>query len=63
MGRVKELLMKMEERGFDEITSAPDAYAGQCRMSPAGVSMFYGAFDKNIYERKCHCIRPVFRKW
>lgn len=32
--------------GFKDITSAPDEYAGQCRMSPAGVSMFYGAFDK-----------------
>lgn len=31
--------------GFNDITSAPDIYAGQCRMSPAGVSMFYGAFD------------------
>lgn len=31
--------------GFNDITSAPDVYAGQCRMSPAGVSMFYGAFD------------------
>ena len=33
--------------GFKDITSAPDAFAGQCRMSPAGVSMFYGAFDKD----------------
>ena len=32
--------------GFKDITSAPNASAGQCRMSPAGVSMFYGAFDK-----------------
>lgn len=32
--------------GFSDITSAPDIYAGQCRMNPAGVSMFYGAFDK-----------------
>lgn len=39
--------------GFDEITSAPDAYAGQCRMSPAGVSMFYGAFDKNTAIKEC----------
>lgn len=31
--------------GFNDITSAPDVYAGQCRMSPAGVSMFYGALD------------------
>lgn len=33
--------------GFDDITSAPDEFAGQCRMSPAGVSMFYGAFDRD----------------
>lgn len=32
--------------GFKDITSAPNSCAGQCRMSPAGVSMFYGAFDK-----------------
>lgn len=32
--------------GFKDITSAPDTSAGQCRMSPVGVSMFYGAFDK-----------------
>lgn len=32
---------------FKDITSAPDDSAGQCRMSPAGVSMFYGAFDKD----------------
>lgn len=31
---------------FKDITSAPDDSAGQCRMSPAGVSMFYGAFDE-----------------
>jgi hypothetical protein len=32
--------------GFDKITSPPDNKAKQSRMSPAGVSMFYGAFDK-----------------
>lgn len=31
---------------FDEITSSPDNKAKQSRMSPAGISMFYGAFDK-----------------
>lgn len=31
---------------FDQITSPPDRYAKQNRMSPAGVSMFYGAFDE-----------------
>lgn len=32
---------------FDEITSPPDSNAKQSRMSPAGISMFYGAFDRN----------------
>lgn len=32
---------------FDKITSAPDSKAKQSRMSPAGVSMFYGAFDRH----------------
>lgn len=32
---------------FDKITSPPDSKAKQSRMSPAGVSMFYGAFDSN----------------
>ncbi len=31
---------------FDQITSPPDGCAKQNRMSPAGVSMFYGAFDQ-----------------
>ena len=35
-----------DDFGFKDVTSAPDACAGQCRMSPAGISMFYGAFDK-----------------
>lgn len=30
---------------FEDITSAPDDKAKQSRMSPAGISMFYGAFD------------------
>lgn len=30
---------------FEEITSAPEDRAKQSRMSPAGISMFYGAFD------------------
>lgn len=38
---------------FTDITSAPDKYAGQCRMSPAGVSMFYGAYDKNTAIQEC----------
>ncbi|MDD4226612.1 MAG: HEPN-associated N-terminal domain-containing protein [Mariniphaga sp.] len=32
---------------FDNITSAPEDKAKQSRMSPAGISMFYGAFDSN----------------
>lgn len=32
---------------FDKITSAPNDKAKQSRMSPAGVSMFYGNFDKS----------------
>lgn len=31
---------------FDEITSAPNKKAKQSRMSPAGISMFYGTFDR-----------------
>lgn len=44
--RTRSLDKEPDDRfGFTDITSAPDKYAGQCRMSPAGVSMFYGAFD------------------
>ncbi|MEG1615929.1 MAG: HEPN-associated N-terminal domain-containing protein [Bacteroidales bacterium] len=32
---------------FDKISSPPDNKAKQSRMSPAGISMFYGAFDRN----------------
>lgn len=32
---------------FDKITSPPAGKAKQSRMSPAGISMFYGAFDRN----------------
>lgn len=38
---------------FKDITSAPDNSAGQCRMSPAGVSMFYGAFDEETAIKEC----------
>lgn len=45
--RTRSLDKKLDRSfGFKDITSAPDVYAGQCRMSPAGVSMFYGAFDE-----------------
>ena len=44
--RTRSLNHKLDDRfGFKDITSAPAASAGQCRMSPAGISMFYGAFD------------------
>mgnify|MGYP002606508380 FL=1 len=36
----------MRYSGTDSPILSPNASAGQCRMSPAGVSMFYGAFDK-----------------
>lgn len=39
-------LTKKVEHIFEEITSPPDETAKQNRMSPAGISMFYGAFDK-----------------
>ncbi len=38
---------------FDEITCPPDDYAKQNRMSPAGVSMFYGTFDEETARREC----------
>lgn len=38
---------------FDEITSPPDECAKQNRMSPAGVSMFYGTFDEETARREC----------
>jgi len=38
---------KDEVSSFDDITSAPGDKAKQSRMSPAGISMFYGAFDSN----------------
>lgn len=37
---------------FDEITCPPDVYARQNRMSPAGISMFYGAFDEETARRE-----------
>ena len=38
---------------FDEITCPPDNIARQNRMSPAGVSMFYGAFDEETARKEC----------
>lgn len=38
---------------FDEITSPPDECAKQNRMSPAGVSMFYGSFDEETARKEC----------
>lgn len=47
MYRTRSLDKELDKSfAFKDITSAPDTSAGQCRMSPAGVSMFYGAFDK-----------------
>lgn len=37
---------------FDEITCPPDDCAKQNRMSPAGVSMFYGAFDEETARKE-----------
>lgn len=34
-----------EPKDFNDLTSPPDEYAKQNRMSPAGISMFYGALD------------------
>lgn len=34
------------ETDFKEITSAPDKCSHQSRMSPAGISMFYGSYDE-----------------
>ena len=38
---------------FNEITCPPDDCAKQNRMSPAGVSMFYGAFDEETARMEC----------
>ena len=38
---------------FDEITSPPVECAKQNRMSPAGVSMFYGSFDEETARKEC----------
>lgn len=45
--RVRPLKKRVEHK-FDEITCPPDIVAKQNRMSPAGISMFYGGFDKKI---------------
>ena len=44
--RVRPLKERVEHI-FEEITCPPDSAAKQNRMSPAGISMFYGSFDKN----------------
>ena len=38
---------------FKEITCPPDDIASQGRMSPAGISMFYGGFDVETVRREC----------
>ncbi|WP_370795003.1 HEPN-associated N-terminal domain-containing protein [Bacteroides stercorirosoris] len=42
---------------FEELTSPPVEHAKENRMSAAGISMFYGAFDKNtsITEIRHYC--------
>lgn len=37
---------------FKEITSPPDDIASQNRMSPAGISMFYGGFDEETVRKE-----------
>ena len=51
--RVRSLSEIRSSYGFNDITSAPDGIGGQCRMSPAGVSMFYGAYDKETALAEC----------
>lgn len=43
--RARELGDKPVDHSFKEITSTPCKLAAQNRMSPQGISMFYGAFD------------------
>lgn len=38
---------------FEKVTSPPQEKAKQSRMSPAGVPMFYGAFDRNTAITEC----------
>lgn len=46
---------------FEELTSPPVEYAKENRMSAAGISMFYGAFDKDtsIREIRHYCPESV----
>lgn len=37
---------------FKEITSAPDICSHQSRMSPAGISMFYGSYDEETPRKE-----------
>lgn len=41
---------------FGDITSPPNLKAKQSRMSPAGISMFYGAFDQETAIIETDCI-------
>lgn len=38
--------------GFDDITAPPAVSAKSNRLSPAGISMFYGSFDRNTAIRE-----------
>ncbi|MBT4728248.1 MAG: RES domain-containing protein [Bacteroidetes bacterium] len=49
---------------FDQLTSPPNKLATANRMSPAGISMFYGAFDKKttikeVKDKKSIKAKPV----
>ncbi len=45
---------------FDDITAPPASYAKSNRLSPSGISMFYGSFDKetSINEVGYACTKP-----
>lgn len=48
--RCRKVISQDEVKDFDDITAAPDNYAAQSRMSPAGISMFYAAFDVKVAQ-------------
>lgn len=44
---------RKEIYSFNDITCPPNQYSKQCRMSPAGVSMFYASFHEATAEKEC----------
>lgn len=51
--RCRNLNLKSEIKDtFKDMTSPPKEYVAQCRMSPAGIPMFYGAFEKDVAEKE-----------